>query len=66
MKFFFIFFAIITAVSLYFLLTDGPGSGMGWAVGIFATLATGTGAYNWIRNGSPLAEGRGLNDKAGK
>ena len=63
MKFFFGFFAAATVLCLYFLLTDSAGSGMGWAVGIFGALAVGTGGFNWVVNGSPLAEGKSLNDQ---
>ncbi|QKG56984.1 hypothetical protein GKZ68_10315 [Hymenobacter sp. BRD128] len=54
MKFFLIFFAVATLVCGYFLLTDGPGSGMGWPTGIFAALGAGVALYNWRTNGSPL------------
>ena len=65
MKFFFLFSAAGFLLCLYFLLTDDAGSGMGWGVGIFGALGLGVGAYNWVINGSPLAEGRSLNDKNG-
>ena len=58
MRFFFIFLAAITAISGYFWYADKPGSGMVYPTVLFALLALGTGAYNWIKNGSPMAEGR--------
>lgn len=65
MRFFFSFFAAGFLLCLYFLLTDAPGSGMGWGVGLFGALGLGVGAYNWVENGSPLAEKPTLNDKSG-
>lgn len=54
MRFFFLFFLLATALCAYFWATDAPGSGMVWPTCIFAALGTGTGAYNFVRNGSPL------------
>ena len=65
MRFFFSFFAVATLVCVVFLVTDSAGSGMGWAVAIFAALGVGVGGYNWYKNGSPLAEGRAI-DSTGK
>lgn len=36
--FFVIAMAVILVICGYFLLTDGPGSGMGWPTGIVAAL----------------------------
>ena len=63
MKFFFAFMLAGFVITLYFLLTDGPGSGMGWGVGLFAGLGIGVALYNYIRFGSIFREG--LNDQAG-
>jgi F0F1-type ATP synthase assembly protein I len=65
MKFFFGFFAVATVITGIFTLTDSAGSGAGWACIIFAVLGIAVGGYNWIRNGSPMAESRSLNDQNG-
>ena len=57
MKFFFIAFAILTAISGFFWYTDGPGSGMGIPTGVFCIIAALVGLYNTIRFGGPLNEG---------
>lgn len=54
MKFFYSFFAAATLLCGYFWLTDAPGSGMGIATAIFATIGVGTALVQWVRTGSPL------------
>ncbi|WP_046245030.1 hypothetical protein [Hymenobacter terrenus] len=57
MRFFFIAFAFLTCLCIYFWITDAQGSGMVYPTCIFATLALVTGGYNWYRYGSPVSEG---------
>lgn len=59
MKFFGIFFLVITAVCGYFWATDGPGSGMWIPTVIFAVL----GALGFVLDARRT---KSLNDKAGK
>ena len=58
MKFFFIFFSIITLLAGGFWLFGESGSGAGIAALLFATIAVGVGIYNTVRFGSPLNEGK--------
>ena len=64
MRFFFFFFLAATALCLYFFATDEAGSGAGIGAAIFGGIGAAVGGWNWYRNGSPLAEGRRINDKA--
>ena len=66
MRFVLIFFIAVTALCLYFFAADEAGGGAGIGAAVFGTITVAVGGWNWYRNGSPLAEGRGLNDKAGK
>lgn len=66
MRFFLAFFLAATATCGYFLLTDGPGSGMGWPTGIFGGLLAGTLLYNKVARGGWLSDAASLNDRAGK
>lgn len=64
MRFFFIFFALATALCLYFFFTDAPGGGAGIGASVFGGLAVAVGGWSWYRNGSPLAESpRNLNNR---
>ena len=63
MKFFLGFMLAGFLLCLYFLLTDGANSGMGWGVGIFAALGIGGAIYNRVKFGSIFREG--LNDQSG-
>lgn len=56
MKFFFIFFAAITALTGAYWIFDAPGSGAGLATAIFGSIAVGVGIYNTIKFGGPLNE----------
>lgn len=56
MRIFLGFFTVATLVCGYFWLTDGPGSGMGIATGVFGTLGLGVAIYNTVRYGSPLRD----------
>ena len=66
MKFFFLFFLVMTALCGYFRATDGPDSGMWIPTLICAVIAIGVGIYNTVVNGGPLREGKSLNDKSGR
>ena len=57
MKFFFSFISVGFLVSLYFLITDDAGSGMGWAVAVFGTIGVGVAVYNAVMFGSIMREG---------
>ena len=57
MKFFFSAMLIGFLLCLGFLITDEPGSGMGWGVGLFAALGLGVAFYNYLRYGSVFSEG---------
>jgi hypothetical protein len=59
MKFFLAFMVAGFLLSLYFLLTDEPGSGMGWGLAVFGGLGIGGAILEARRKKS-------LNDKAGK
>ena len=58
MRFFFAFMLAGFALCLYFLLTDAPGSGMGWGVGLFAALGLGVAIYNKVRFGNIFKDGK--------
>lgn len=57
MKFFLASMLAGFLLCLYFLLTDAPGSGMGWGVGLFAVLGLGVAFYNYLRFGSVFNDG---------
>ena len=57
MKFYFAFMLAGFLLCLYFLLTDEPGSGMGWGVALFATLGLGVALYNRVKFGSVFNDG---------
>lgn len=57
MRFFFSFISVAFLISLYFLLTDEAGNGMGWAVALFAGLGVGVAVFNVLSFGSILREG---------
>ena len=59
MRFFAISFLILTAIAGSFWITDGPGSGMGFATVLFAVLGIGGFVGEAVRIKS-------LNDKAGR
>ena len=61
MKFFLSFMLAGFLLSLYFLLHDEAGSGMGYGVALFAGLGIGTAFYNKVRYGSIFREG--LNER---
>ena len=63
MRFFFFFMLGGFLMSLYFLLTDEAGSGMGWGVALFAALGLGVAVYNKVKFGSFLKDS--LNDQNG-
>ena len=63
MKFYLAFMFAGFLLCSYFLLTDAPGSGMGWGVALFAALGLGVATYNKIKFGSVLRDS--LNDKNG-
>jgi hypothetical protein len=54
MRFFAIFFAVLTIVCGYFWATDAPGSGMAYPTIGFAVLGGGVLLYNKLRNGGFL------------
>lgn len=57
MKFYLIFMFSGFLMCLFFLIYDAPGSGMGWGVGLFATLGIGVALYNKLRFGSVFNDG---------
>lgn len=57
MKFFFACMLAGFLISLYFLLTDSSGSGMGWGVGAFGGIAAAVALYNQIKFGSIFNDG---------
>lgn len=57
MKFFFSFMLAGFVLCLAFLVTDAPGSGMGYGVALFAGLGIGVAIYNKIKFGSIMREG---------
>ena len=57
MRFFFSFIAAGFLISLYFLLTDSAGSGMGYAVAVFGVIGVGVAVYNAVMFGSIMREG---------
>ena len=58
MKFFFAFMLAGFLLSLYFLLHDDSGSGMGWGLGVFGGLGLGVAIYNKVRYGSIFKDGQ--------
>ena len=57
MRFFFSFIAAGFLISLYFLLTDSAGSGMGYAVAVFGIIGVSVAVYNALNFGSIMREG---------
>ena len=58
MKFFFSFMLAGFVLCLAFLLTDAPGSGMGYGVALFAGLGIGVAIYNKVKFGSIFKDGQ--------
>ena len=56
MKFFAVFFLVLTIVCGYFWATDGPKSGMGWLTIGFAVLGAGALIYNKRTTGFWLSD----------
>ncbi len=59
MKFFAIFFLILTAGCAGFWIGDKPGSGMVYPTAFFAVLGAGVMYRNWRKNGSAFSDSAG-------
>ena len=54
MKTFYLSFLAIVAACLYFWITDGSDSGMGFVTAFFAAIPLAVATYNTVKNGGPM------------